>query len=232
MFIATTCHTNARRTVQLTLAMLAMTCAQAQAFCWQEAGQRQGLAPELLYAIAKVESGLNPQAINLSHVKRTNSVDIGLAQINSRWLPSLAQYGVTRESLTDPCTNVHVGAWILRRLIETTGDAWEAVGAYNAACTQLKGEACQLARRTYAWKVYRNLPSGAKVAAPTPLATTPSLPKLARLKVIAPTSLIASLPQALAAPPVDAGLQERDSNILSIAQAPINIPLPIEEDEE
>ena len=52
------------------------------------------------------------------------------------------------------------------------GITWNAVGAYNAACSQLKGEACTKARATYAWKVYRHLPAVRQNR--TPLAAWPT----------------------------------------------------------
>src|SRR6266568_5188571 len=34
--------------------------------CWDEAGERYGVSPHLLYAMARVESSLNPAAVNNS----------------------------------------------------------------------------------------------------------------------------------------------------------------------
>jgi soluble lytic murein transglycosylase-like protein len=124
------------------------------AACWDEAAKIYGVDPWLLYGIAKVESSLDPHALNLSHLQRTGSYDIGLMQINSRNLPSLAVAGIAPEHLWDACTSIHVGARILREKIDRHGDNWEAVGAYNASCTRLKGAACRKARMDYAWKVY------------------------------------------------------------------------------
>lgn len=98
--------------------------------CMYRAGARYQVSPMVLWSIAKTESGFNPLAVGKNP---DGSTDIGLMQINSRWLPTLQQYGIGRASLENPCTNIHVGAWILAMNIQRYGDTWEALGAYNAA---------------------------------------------------------------------------------------------------
>ncbi|MDV7398965.1 lytic transglycosylase domain-containing protein, partial [Arthrospira platensis SPKY1] len=71
--------------------------------CLDQSAQHWGINPVLLKAIAKVESGFNPQAINRSN--RNGTYDIGLMQINSWWLPKLSQHGITEPMLFDPCVN-------------------------------------------------------------------------------------------------------------------------------
>lgn len=137
--------------------LLWLSTASAHAQCWSEASRRSGIPVALLYAVAKVESNLNPRAINRSHLRRTGSYDIGLMQINSTHLPALARQGIREADLYSPCTNLLIGAQLLDDLFKRYGHTWNAVGAYNASCTQLRGQACTQARTRYAWKVYRQL---------------------------------------------------------------------------
>lgn len=140
-----------RTRVALLATILCTTTASAS--CWQTAGERYGVHPWLLAAIAKVESGFDPNAVNATHAARTGSVDLGLMQINSSWLPVLARHGITRQALFDPCTSIAVGAWILADLFARHGVTWEAVGAYNAACVRLEPAECTTRRAVYARKV-------------------------------------------------------------------------------
>ena len=129
---------------------LALGAALPAHACWDEAAKRYQVSSALLYAIARTESGLNPRAIGRNG---NGSRDIGLMQINSAWLPTLASHGIGERDLFEPCTNIHVGAWILAGNVSRLGYTWEAVGAYNAASPAL--------RRSYIEKVRRHLPADA-----------------------------------------------------------------------
>jgi Soluble lytic murein transglycosylase and related regulatory proteins (some contain LysM/invasin domains) len=142
--------------MRLVCFLILAACSSTTFACWQEAGARYGIQPALLYGVARVESSLNPVAVNRSHYDQTGSYDIGLMQVNSRSLPALKKFGISERDLYDPCTSIYVGAWILRqKLNQYPGHPWQAVGAYNASCTRLKGEQCLRARSIYSWKVYR-----------------------------------------------------------------------------
>lgn len=113
-----------------TVSAAVATRAAKQKDCIQEASHRYSVDANLLKAIGAVESGFNPGAIG----KNTNGTeDLGIMQINSSWLPRLSKFGITRDKLlNEPCTNIHVGAWILADNIRRLGPTWNAVGAYNA----------------------------------------------------------------------------------------------------
>jgi hypothetical protein len=99
----------------------------AFAFCFDEAGAEYGINPQILRAIAKVESNFNPAAIN----KNSNGTyDVGLMQINSIWASTI---GKERwKQLGDACTNTKTGAWILSMCISKYGYNWKAIGCYNS----------------------------------------------------------------------------------------------------
>jgi len=119
--------------------------------CVMQAARRYQVDERLIHAIIQVESSGNPAALNRN---ANGSKDIGLMQINSSWLPVLGRYGVKRHQLYDPCTNIHVGTWLLAGNIARYGHTWRAVGAYNARS--------HAKRESYAAKVWRRyMTSGA-----------------------------------------------------------------------
>ncbi|MBR8333300.1 lytic transglycosylase domain-containing protein [Burkholderia ambifaria] len=134
------------------------TCASGAAAkdCWTRAGERHGIDPLLLVAIAKVESALNPRAMNWN---RNGTYDIGLMQINSSHLPRLVKVGVTHKRLiNEPCTSIDTGAAILAGFIAHHGYTWNAVGAYNAG-SSTKRVPARKAYATKVWREYRALTS-------------------------------------------------------------------------
>lgn len=138
----------------LTMAALLAAPAAHASDCWTNAGQEFHIDPLLLYAIAKVESSLDPHAFNRN---RDGSFDVGLMQINSTHLPRLIKVGITRQRLTrEPCTAIHAGAEILAGFIERYGYTWEAVGAYNAGVAPDR-EPARKAYATKVWKEYQQL---------------------------------------------------------------------------
>lgn len=109
--------------------ILATLAAAATLNCWVSASQQYGEPAYLLYAMASVESSFDPLAV--AHA-RDGSHSIGLMQVNSRWLPTLAGSGLSEQDLFEPCTNVHVGAWSLAQEIARYGYSWMAIGSYYA----------------------------------------------------------------------------------------------------
>lgn len=138
-------------TAPLNVAGAAIPTAKHQTCTWEGIGQKHGVSPYLLFAIAKTESGLNPKARN----RNTNgSEDVGLMQVNSMWHSTLAGFGISPADLLDGCVSLDVGAWILAANMRTMGVNWDAVGAYNAKSPNK--------RLRYANKVYSNLPAVAR----------------------------------------------------------------------
>lgn len=181
-----------------TIAMSCVLHGVARADCLDDAAAFQHVSVSLMRGIAQVESGMNPNAVNTN---TNGTVDIGLMQINSTWLPTLAREGITRESLFDACTNAYVGAWILSQNIRQLGANWNAIGAYNSASPDK--------RLAYARKVYdaiRTLPDSPDTPMPilppsfTPPQQAQTYNPFASLSVSAPP--VAARPRTVSpAPP-------------------------------
>ncbi len=126
----------------------------ASATCWEEASNDYGIPVEVLKAVAKTESGFRSDAVN----KNTDKTkDLGMMQINTRWIPTLSKFGIQEKDLFDACTNIKVGAWILSKNSEKLGWSWDAIGAYNVGCAKLDKAECARRRASYSWKVYAAL---------------------------------------------------------------------------
>lgn len=101
-----------------------------------------GVSYETLYALAKVESNLNPYAVNVegkSYFPRTKEealylikgkekYDIGLMQINSYWIK---KFKLNPEWLLNPYYNAKWGAYVLKLCESKFGYSWRAIECYH-----------------------------------------------------------------------------------------------------
>lgn len=96
---------------------------------------------EALEAIHTVEGG----QVGTIAKNSNGSIDMGVMQINSLWLPVLEEkwnlpQGIIQDKLVnDACINVSVASWILaNHLRSTNGDLIEAAGRYHSLTPKYK----------------------------------------------------------------------------------------------
>jgi soluble lytic murein transglycosylase-like protein len=123
--------------------------ANENAYCFEDAAVRNGVDKVLLMAIANHESSFKPNAINRNS---NGTEDIGVMQINTSHMKLLNAAGFNRKDLFDTCTNIHLGALILKDCIKKYGQTWAAVGAYNVGYGN--GPKRDYLRRVYIQKVW------------------------------------------------------------------------------
>ena len=130
-----------------------------------------GTPPSLAMAIARVESGFRPFAVNIqgkSHYmnsresalelikkasSRRQSYDIGLMQINSYWLK---KFKLNPAEVLDPRINIIVGCWILSEELKRYGMNWKAIGAYHTPISKNPERARAYANKVLkAWEDYK-----------------------------------------------------------------------------
>ena len=111
-----------------------MAASKILAACLMLASQTYSVPPAVLVGIYKAEGGKVGQ-----EVKSTNgSYDLGPMQINTIWLPELAdKWGVSEQTAKkwvrdDACTNVGVSAWILKGHLNETGSLSKAIAHYHS----------------------------------------------------------------------------------------------------
>lgn len=95
------------------------------------------IEPNLIKAIALVESNLKKDSIGKNRDKKNNikSFDYGLMQINQMHIPMLKKRGIIkdeRDLLDNPCLNIKIGTEILYKHFSRCGMTWQCLGTYNA----------------------------------------------------------------------------------------------------
>lgn len=125
--------------------------------CVDEVAQIYQIPVALLRAVRVVEGGRRGAVVGPN---RNGTHDLGAMQINSAWLPTLGAYGIDREDvLGNDCTNLAVGAWVLRQSVDKYGTWEDAISAYNT------GRPLPAGRRYYAkvlshWRRFADQGSG------------------------------------------------------------------------
>jgi hypothetical protein len=103
--------------------------------CMALVAQIYSLPPRVLPSIQAVEGG----GPGIMHHNTDGSIDLGVMQINTLWLPALSRYTrldpaeVRERLLYRPCFNVAAAGLILRTYLdETRGELMRAIGNYHS----------------------------------------------------------------------------------------------------
>jgi soluble lytic murein transglycosylase-like protein len=97
-------------------------------YCITQTAKRFSLPEIVLKSILEVEAG----KVGELRVNKNGTYDIGPMQINSSWLNKFDGYVSKEDILYNGCTNIQVGAWILRYNIDKTGNLWQGIGNYHS----------------------------------------------------------------------------------------------------
>lgn len=114
----------------LLLSLLLFSVSSYSSDCFEQAGRRYKIHPDLLRAVAFKESSFRQSAINFVSSEK---YAVGTMQIHSQNFQHLRRFGITPNRLyRDRCLNIHTGAYYLALAFRRWGYTWRAVGAYNA----------------------------------------------------------------------------------------------------
>ena len=139
----------------LVLLALAATSSNAEAEigrCIARASVGFKVDPIALELIRDVEGGRPGSASRNDN----GTVDLGVMQVNSWWLPRLEALGITRNELQyDTCINVAVAAWIYVQEFEQTSDMARAVAAYHSPTRRYQARYLRLVERAIDRRIER-----------------------------------------------------------------------------
>jgi soluble lytic murein transglycosylase-like protein len=83
----------------------------------------------VILSVMKAENGKNGDAIK----NKNGTIDYGVMQINSIWLPKISAYGYTKNDLQyNACKNVAVGAWLISRNMAEGKAVWRSIANYHS----------------------------------------------------------------------------------------------------
>lgn len=126
---------------------------QERVICSIAAAQQYGLPANVLLAVAEQENG-KPGAA----VRNTNgTLDLGSLQFNTRYLATLAKYGIRPEDVqARGCYPYQLAAWRIRRHVQyDKGDFWTRVANYHSRTPiynhRYRAAIIVKARKWYAW---------------------------------------------------------------------------------
>lgn len=103
--------------------------------CIENASKAYDVPVLLIAGVMAQESG----KVGRYTANSNGSYDFGPMQINSTWLPALAQQGISASAImNDGCLNVFIGTAILKKHGNATGNQWwKAAGNYHSKTPSL-----------------------------------------------------------------------------------------------
>lgn len=115
------------------------------------------VSASLIEAVAMIESrGVNPGKVGPN---KNGTYDLGIMQINTYWLnrnnlAAVLRYGIDEQQLlNNDCTNVAVGAWILKQnLLANDDNVRAALSAYNTGKPDSKTGLAYADRVLHVWR--------------------------------------------------------------------------------
>ena len=111
-----------------------MAMSKVLAACLMLASQTYEVPPAIMVGILQVEGG----RVGLESPNTNGTFDLGPMQINTIWVPELAdKWGVSEDTARrwirdDACTNMGVSAWILKTHYQETGSLSKAIQYYHS----------------------------------------------------------------------------------------------------